>query len=61
MVVYDNSKFSELIINLSMGLDDKEYIKELFKFFDSKLHDIYRHINNLDSKIDKVVEKLSNK
>ncbi len=62
MVVYDSGllKVVEELNNYLMG-DGISIIKEAFEFIDGKIHEIYLHINNLDSKIDKVIEKLSKK
>ena len=58
MVVYDSGLLKVVEeLNIYLTGDGISIIKEAFEFIDGKIHDIYSHINILDSKIEKLSKK----
>ena len=52
MVIYEDSEFQELMNRFFDADSNRDTIKELFRHFNGKIHDIYKHLNDLEKKID---------
>ena len=57
MVIYDDTEFQELMKRF-YAANDTETIKEVLVLFNKKIHDIYFHINNLETSLKGEINKL---